>query len=97
MKCSSDSIARLATDYSFVGGALDSKATTRNLSDLTNPPSRKGAVRKLGIALAVAPEPFTTAAGVLLVAASFTMGGKKPASLQTLQGQVENQFSELGS
>jgi hypothetical protein len=92
-----DSIVRLANDHSIVGQALDSKATTRSVRDLTDPPSPKGAVRKLGIALAVAPEPLTTGAGVVMVAASFTMKEKKPANLRTLQAETENQFSDLDS
>jgi hypothetical protein len=97
LKCSCDSIARLARDFSIAGRALDSKATSRSLRNLTAPQSRKGAVRKLGVALAVAPEPVTTVAGIALIAVSFTIGGKEPASTRTLHTHAENQFSELDS
>ena len=92
-----DSVVRIANDHLTVSQALDSKATTRSIRDLTNPQSRKGTVKKLGVALAVAPEPFTTGAGLVLVAASFAMKEKKPASLRTLRVEAGNQLSDLDS
>ena len=54
-------------------------------------------MRTAGVALALAPEPFTTAAGVALVAGSFAMRGE-PATLKSVAeelGSLASAISEL--
>ncbi len=91
------SLRRLSADYRAVADSLDSEESARAFRRVTKPTSLTGVMRKTGIALAVAPEPFTTVAGVALVAASFAMKGKEPASLETLREETLTQLSELKS
>ncbi len=88
---------RTASDYRDVATSLDTTDSNRALRSVTTPTTIKGTVRKVGIALAIAPEPFTTVAGVALVAASFAMGGREPASLGTLREEARLQFAELAT
>ena len=51
-------------------------------------------MRTAGIALAVAPEPFTTAAGLALIAGSFAAKGE-PATLKSMADELASQMSEI--
>jgi hypothetical protein len=54
-------------------------------------------MRKTGVALALAPEPVTTVAGLGLVAASYISKGREPASATTLRDETLSQLSELAA
>jgi hypothetical protein len=54
-----------------------------------------GSMRKTGVALAIAPDPVTTIAGVVLIAGSLAMKGNEPASLATLQKETRTQIAQL--
>lgn len=91
------SLARITEDFGRVGSALDSKETSNRLRNVTKPPSLAGTMRKVGIALIVMPDPPTTVAGAALVAGSFVMKGREPASLADLMAEAAKGFGELGS
>jgi hypothetical protein len=92
-----ESVKRTSRDYVQVSRALDSEKTDLSLRRLTHPPSLSGTVRKAGIALALAPEPFTTVAGVAMIAGSFAMKRREPASLGDLAEEATKQFGDLSS
>jgi len=56
----------------------------------------KKTMRTAGVALAVAPEPFTTVAGVALVAGSFAIR-EEPATLKSMAEELRHQMSEISS
>jgi len=89
------SLARSASDRKCVSDSLDAKQVSDRLHDLTRPSSLKHTMRKVGIALALAPEPVTTMVGIGLVGTSFAMMGGEPASLATLANEATEQFSSL--
>ncbi len=91
------SFGRIADDYSSVAESLDSEETSRAITRVTKPASLTGMMRSTGIALALAPEPVTTVAGVALVAASFAAKGREPASLSTLRDEALAGFDGLES
>lgn len=89
-----ESLRRVSEDWVNVASSLEAKGAARSVRDLTHPPSIKKTVRAAGVALAVAPEPFTTVAGVALVAGSFAMKGD-PATLESVAEELRNQMSAM--
>ena len=92
-----DSARRISLDQVQVSRALDSKEAARSLYTITHPVSLKGAIRTSGVALALAPEPFTTAVGVAMIAGSYLMKSQGPASLADLEGAAVSVLGELSS
>ena len=91
------SVKRTASDLKQAAVALDTSESSARLRDVTEPPSLTGTLRKTGIALALAPEPITTVAGVGLVVASFAVGRREPAGLTDLKEASEGALSALGA
>ena len=89
-----ESLRRIAKDWVDVASSLEAEDAARSVRDLTHPPSVKKTMRTTGIALAVAPEPFTTAAGVALVAGSFVMKDE-PATLRSIAEGLDQVVSEI--
>ena len=54
-------------------------------------------MRKAGIALIVTPDPFTGVPGVALLASSFVMKRKEPASLDNLVQETRKVMREIQS
>jgi hypothetical protein len=97
LKSSVSSAKRVCGDYKGMSDALDMKQTDISLRRLTNPGSRNGAIRKAGIALAIAPEPITTAAGLVMIAGSYAMKSREPANLADMVKQTRKTLSDLSS
>jgi hypothetical protein len=89
-----ESLRRVSKDWVDVASSLEAGDAGRSVRDLTHPPSIKKTVRTAGIALAVAPEPFTTVAGVALVAGSFAMRNE-PATLKTVAEELCQEMSAI--
>ncbi len=97
MKEGARSAGRIASDCVAVAESMDFTESSRAVRRVTHPSTLTGTMRKTGIALAVAPEPVTTVAGVALIAGSFIAKGREPASLGTLAEEAATEFSELFS
>ena len=95
-KSRGESLMRISKDWVDVASSLESKKAARSFRDLNHPPAVKKAMRSAGIALAVAPEPVTTVAGVALVAGSLAMKDE-PATLRSMGKELESQISELST
>ncbi len=93
-KARCESLDRISKDWVEAATALEAKDAARSVRDLTHPPSVKKTLRTAGVALAVAPEPFTTVAGVALVAGSFVMK-REPLTLKSVAEELRCQTSEL--
>ena len=93
-KSQCESLRRISRDMVDVATSLEATDTFRSVRNLTHPPSMKKAMRTVGVALAVAPEPFTTVVGVGLVAGSFAMKGE-PGTLKSIAEELSRQASEL--
>ncbi len=93
-KSQRESLKRISEDWVGVASSLEADGAARSIRDLSHPPSVKKTMRAAGIALAVAPEPFTTVAGVVLVAGSFMMRGE-PATLKSIAEELSDQVSEI--
>jgi hypothetical protein len=63
-----DSIKRRAEVYSALG-KLDDRGTARALGSLQRSPAPGKKIQKIGFILFLAPEPFTTAAGIPMIIA----------------------------
>jgi len=92
-----ESLKRTSQDCAQVSLTLDTEETARSLRRLTHPTSLGGVVKKAGIALALAPEPITTVAGVALIAGSFAMKRREPTSLGDLADEAARQLGDLTS
>jgi hypothetical protein len=89
-----DSLRKISRDWIGVASSLEASEAAKSVRDLTYPPSVKKTMRTTGIALAVAPEPFTTAAGVALVTGSFAVGGE-PANLESVAEELRSELSVI--
>jgi hypothetical protein len=92
-----ESVKRTSQDVTQVAHALDTKGTADSLRVLTHPPSLNKTVRNVGIALALAPEPFTTAAGIAMIGGSYLMKSREPASLSDLGEAASTLLGDLSS
>jgi len=93
-KSQCESLRRTSKDWVDAASSLEAKDVARSVRDLSHPPSIKKTMRAAGVALAVAPEPFTTVAGVALVAGSFAVRGE-PATLKSIAEELRSQMSEI--
>jgi hypothetical protein len=89
-----ESLRRISEDWADIASSVEAKGAERSVRDLTHPPSLKKTMRTAGITLAAAPEPFTTAAGVALVAGSFVMKGG-PTTLKSVAEELRRQMSTV--
>ena len=87
----------MVEDRVNVAGAVDASPLRQRFDDLTKPPSISGGMRKAGIALIAAPDPFTGVPGVALLASSFVMKRREPASLSSLAQETRKVLRELQS
>lgn len=95
-KARRESLKRISKDWTSTGSSLESEEGAKRLRDLSHPPAMKKAMRKTGIALAVAPDPVTTVAGVALFAGSLAMKGE-PATLKNVGEELKAQVSMLSA
>lgn len=92
-----DSVARRAEAKAEVASALEPSRAARRLNDISSPGSASRAVRKAGVALIVAPDPFTTVTGAVMVASSYALKGREPASLMDIAQATRKALRDLGS
>ncbi len=91
----SESARRLVDERSAASQAADAAGLKKRAGDLTRPPSLSGGMRKAGIALIAAPDPFTGVPGVALLASSFVLKSKEPASLTTLAVETRRVLRDI--
>lgn len=96
MRSQCEALRRISKDWVDVAPSLGGEDVARSVRDLSHPPSMKKTARTIGIALAVAPEPFTTVAGVALVAGSFVMKGE-PTAMENVAEELGDNISELSA
>ena len=94
VKSECESLRRISKDRIDVASSLNAEDAARSIRELCHPPSMKKTMRAVGIALAVAPEPITTLAGVALVAGSVIIRNE-PATLKSVGEELNHQISEL--
>jgi len=97
IRSSTDSVSRLAGEKVHVVRVVNASPLKRHFDDLTKPPSLSGGMRKAGIALIAAPDPITGVPGVALLASSFVMKRKEPASLGSLAQETRKVLREIQS
>jgi hypothetical protein len=95
-KSQCEALRRISKDWVDVASSLEGEDVARSVRDLNHPPSMKKTARTVGIALAVAPEPFTTVAGVALVAGSFVMKGE-PMAMDNVAEELGDNLSEISA
>jgi hypothetical protein len=91
------SVRRLADAHTQVAAAASTSNVTKHMKQLTKPNSPASAMKKAGVALIAAPDPFTGVAGVALVGASFAAKRKEPTSLENLAQETRKVLRDLGS
>jgi hypothetical protein len=97
VKSGVDSLLRVSKDATHVSTNLNSKEAVRRVAMVTDPPSPAGGMKKAGIALLAAPDPFTGVGGAALLASAYAMRGRKPASLTDLEKETRKLMREIGS
>lgn len=91
-----ESLKRTSRDWADVASSLESERAARHLGDLSHPPDRKRVMRTTGLALAAAPEPVTTVAGVALLVGSLAVKDG-PATLSSLGEALLTEMTGLSS
>jgi len=97
LRSTTDSLSRIAEAKTEVATGLDAASVARHVQKLTKPNSPSTAMKKAGVALIVAPDPVTGVAGVVLVASSFALKGKEPASLAHLAQEARRVLRDVES
>jgi hypothetical protein len=97
LRSATDSLSRIAEAKTEVAKGLDATSVARHVQKLTKPNSPSAAMKKAGVALIVAPDPVTGVAGVALVASSFVLKGKEPASLAHLAQEARRVLRDVES
>ncbi|MBI3841307.1 MAG: hypothetical protein HY297_05095 [Thaumarchaeota archaeon] len=92
-----ESASRLARDKSAVGRNVTAATAQHHVDRLTKPGSLSGSMKKAGIALIATPDPFTGVPGVALLASSFVMKKKEPATLGNLAMETRKILREIQS
>ena len=92
-----DSVSRVAADRTSAARSLDPSDLDPKLNAITKPGSIAGGMKKAGIALILTPDPITGAVGVPLVAASYAMKKREPASLSNLAEETRRVLRDLQS
>jgi hypothetical protein len=94
---STDSASRLVNEKARVAAVVDTSPLRRHFDNVTKPPSLSGGMRKAGIALIVTPDPISGVPGVALLASSFVMKKREPASLESLAQETRKALREIQS
>ena len=97
IRSTTDSLSRLAETKADVASNVDPARAMLHIERLTKPKSLGGTMRKAGIALIAAPDPITGIPGVALLATSFIMKKKEPASLGNLAQETRKVLRDLQS
>lgn len=97
IRSSADSASRLVGEKVHVARTVNTSPLRRHFDNLTKPPSLSGGMRKAGIALIATPDPITGLPGVALLASSFVIKKKEPASLGSLAQETRKVLREIQS
>jgi hypothetical protein len=92
-----ESLSRLAEAKAEVALATSPAAASHHVRSLTKPNSPSSTMKKVGVALIAAPDPFTGVAGVALVASSYAVKRNEPANLEHLAQETRKILRDLGS
>lgn len=77
--------------------ALDTSKTNSRFQQAAKPASLAGGMKKAGVALLVAPDPFTDVAGAALLAGHFAMKRREPAGFEQLANETRKLIKDLRS
>jgi len=97
IRSSTDSASRLVNEKARIAAVVDTSPLRPHLDDLIKPPSLSGGMRKAGIALVLTPDPISGVPGVALLASSFVMKKREPASLESLAQETRKALQEIRS
>ncbi len=97
VRSSAESVVRRAEEKATTAAALEGAEAARRLRDLASPGSPGGALKKVGVALVVAPDPVTTVAGAAMVASSYALRNRKPAGLDDLAAETRRVLRDMKS
>lgn len=97
VRASLGSASRMAAEKAKVAKALEQPEVDGSLRQVVKPKSLSGSMKKAGIALVAAPDPITGVPGVALLATSYVLKRKEPASLKSLAAEARKIIREVQS
>jgi hypothetical protein len=97
LRSTADSLSRLTVSKAEVASATNPAPVVRKIRTLTKPGSPTSTMRKVGVALIAAPDPITGVPGVALVASSYLLKSKEPATLANLAQETRKLLRDLES
>ena len=96
-KSSARSIVRIARARSEVSRALAQKDVQKGLENVVRPRSPSSGMRKVGIALMLAPDPLTDIPGIALLASAHLIKRRDPLSIERLMKEARRVIKDVES
>jgi hypothetical protein len=90
--CSLSGLAAIGTE---VTSTLSSPPVKRSLDLVVRPKSLAGGMKKIGVALLAVPDPFTDIPGAALLASSYALKKREPASLADLAQETRKLLRDI--
>jgi len=84
-------------DRAAAAGALANADTRDALKQVMRPNSLSRTLRRAGVALILAPDPFTAVPGAVMLGASFAARGKEPLSAASVVIETRKILDEMSS
>jgi len=97
MISAAESVSRLAKEKLEVATIADSTQVRWSLERVSKPVSLSSGMKKAGVALIAAPDPLTGVPGIALLASSYVLKRKEPASIVHLTQETQKVLREIRS
>ena len=97
LKSSASSAIRVLKEREEVARRLADAETNKSLRQVVKPNSLSRTLRKVGVALILAPDPITAVPGAMMLGASFAMRGREPLSAASVFEETRKLLAEIGS
>ena len=91
------SLSRIATTRTDVSAALRSDAAKVSVGRVVDPRSLVKGMRRLGVVLVAAPDPFTGIPGAALLVSSYVLKRREPADLRLLAAETRKLMGDVQS
>jgi hypothetical protein len=97
LKSSASSATRVMLERRAVAAALADTETRERLRQVVRPNSISKTLRKVGVALILAPDPITAVPGAMMLGASFATRRREPLTPASVVEETQKLLAEMDS
>jgi hypothetical protein len=97
LRCSASSATRVLKERETVARCLADTETKERLRQVAKPNSISRTLRKVGVALILAPDPITAVPGAVMLGASFATRRREPLSPASVFEETRKLLEEIRS